>query len=146
LKRPENKLLRMVTYLRAVAGLTIRLMQMWPERRRTLVHLYVMIGPLNLYVGVLCRMLGIPVAQELCEWWPGVDVCDRFTRWLHKRSMFTRATGVLVISREIERRVVAKKEKVNRNLVIHRLPAIVDFERFATAPVSIAPRTFTYCG
>jgi len=145
LKRPENRLLRLLVYALAVTTLTFRLMQMWPERKRTLVHLYVMMGPLNFYIGWLCRILGIPVAQELCEWWPGVDVCDRFTHWLHKRSMFERATGVLVISKEIERRVMTKKLEVNRSLVVHRLPAIVDFERFATAPAS-EPATFTYCG
>src|SRR5581483_6366505 len=145
LKRPENRLLRLLVYALAVTTLTFRLMQMWPERKRTLVHLYVMMGPLNFYIGWLCRILGIPVAQELCEWWPGVDVCDRFTHWLHKRSMFERATGVLVISKEIDRRVMTKKLEVNRSLVVHRLPAIVDFERFATAPAS-EPATFTYCG
>ena len=146
LKRPENRLLRALVYIRAVIALTIRLIGMWPERKRTLIHLYVMIGPLNLYVGLVCRLLGLPVSQELCEWWPGVVVCDPFTRWLHKRSMFERATGVLVISKEIERRVWAKKAEVNPGLVIHRLPAIVDFDRFATAPVSTGPPTFTYCG
>ncbi len=145
LKRPENRILRSLVYLMAVANLTLRLMRMWPQRRRTLVHLYVMMGPLNLYVGWLCRFLRIPISQELCEWWPGVNVCDRFTHWLHKRSMFERATGVLVISQEIERRVAEKKREVNPGLVIHRLPAIVDFERFSTAPVTGAP-TFTYCG
>lgn len=146
LKRPEDRLVRLLVYIRAVTVLTIRLMRMWPERRRTLVHLYVMIGPLNLYVGWLCTLLRIPVAQELCEWWPGVDVCDRFTRWLHKKSMFRRATGVLVISKEIERRALGKKAEVNPGLVIHRLPAIVDFARFASAPAAADCATFTYCG
>jgi glycosyltransferase involved in cell wall biosynthesis len=53
---------------------------------------------------------------------------------------------VLVISKEIERRVGLKKEKVNPDLVIHRLPAIVDFDRFAAGPVLADEPTFTYCG
>ena len=145
LKRPENKLLRWLVYAVAITGLTCRLIRMLPERRRTLVHLYVMMGPLNLYIGGLCRILGFPLSQELCEWWPGVNVCDRFTHWLHKRAMFEHATGALVISKEIERRVMTKKLEVNPGLVIHRLPAIVDYERFATAP-GTEPWTFTYCG
>ena len=39
LKRPEDRLVRLLVYIRAVTVLTIRLMRMWPERRRTLVHL-----------------------------------------------------------------------------------------------------------
>jgi peptidoglycan/xylan/chitin deacetylase (PgdA/CDA1 family)/glycosyltransferase involved in cell wall biosynthesis len=146
LKRPANRLLRLLVYVRGVAGLTLRLVQMWPQRRRTLVHLYVMMGPLNLYTGWLCRLLRLPVLQELCEWWPGVNLCTGFTRWLHKRSMFQRATGVLVISREIERRAAMKVEEVNDNLLVYRLPAIVDFQRFAAVPAVPDPLMFAYCG
>jgi glycosyltransferase involved in cell wall biosynthesis/peptidoglycan/xylan/chitin deacetylase (PgdA/CDA1 family) len=146
LNRPHNRIVRAFIYFHAIAGLTVRLLSLWPQRRRTLIHLYVMMGPLNLYVGWLCRLIGLPVSQELCEWWPGVDVCGRFTHWLHKRSMFVRATGVLVISTEIERRVQLKKQQVNPALVIHRLPAIVDFDRFASAAPAPGPATFTYCG
>lgn len=146
LKRPDNFLLRLLIYIRAVFMLTVRLIQIWPERRRTLVHLYIMIGPLNLYVGWLCRILNLPMSQELCEWWPGVNVCDSFTKWLHKRSMFERATGVLVISKEIERRVLIKRREVNPTLLIHRLPAIVDVQRFADIAAAPEPANFTYCG
>lgn len=150
-RRPDNPVARVLTYLRGAIGLTIRLARLWPVRRSRLVYLYVMDGPLSLYVGVLCRLLGLPVVQELCEWFPGVPGCSRFTKWFYNKPIFELATGVLVISRFIERCVAGRQEAVNPRLLIHRLPAVVDVERFSQpAPAEDGSLesvpTFVYCG
>jgi len=117
----------------------------------SIVYLYVMDGLLNLYTGWLCRVLGLPVVQELCEWFPGDPTSSALTKWLYKKSMFKRATGILVISTAIEERVRQRAAEVNPHLLIHRVPAIVDARRFAVAS-AISDRSdpsvpyFLYCG
>jgi glycosyltransferase involved in cell wall biosynthesis/peptidoglycan/xylan/chitin deacetylase (PgdA/CDA1 family) len=145
LRRPKNVLLRVLVYLRGAIGLTARLIQMRPNRRNLAVYLYVMDGMLVLYAGFLCRVLGIPLIQELCEWWPGEPACSRFTRWIYNNgAIFKHAIGVLVISRAIEERCA----EASASLLLHRLPSIVDARRFATAAVlkdEQQPPTFVYC-
>jgi glycosyltransferase involved in cell wall biosynthesis/peptidoglycan/xylan/chitin deacetylase (PgdA/CDA1 family) len=150
-RRPKNKLARLLVYIRAVAGLTIRLARLRGVRQDTIVYSYVMIGPMNLYVGLICRILGLPVVQELCEWWPGEPSCSAFTRWLYKRSIFRLATGALVISKEIEERAKQRCLDVNPDLLIHRVPALVDTQLFASASPIIDRSdqpipNFIYCG
>jgi len=162
LRRPANRFARLLVYLWGAIGLTLRLARLWPDRRRTAVHLYVMSGPLNLYAGCLCRILGIPLVQELCEWLPSdlssedalrckVTACSSFTRWLYSKPMFKLATGVVAISNPIEKRVKELAVKVNPNLLIHRLPNVVDAERFANASSTMSSLDqsvpqFVYCG
>lgn len=150
-RRPENVFARFLTYVRGALELTIRLAMLWPVRNRSVVYLYVMDGLLSLYVGLLCRLLGLPVVQELCEWFPVGPGCSRFTKWFYSKPIFTLATGALVISRYIERCVAARQAAVNPLLLTHRLPAVVDVERFnhravAEGPELNSPPTFVYCG
>ena len=151
---PTNKLEKTLVYLRAMAGVTARLVRLRRERRRTAVWLYIIEGPVNLYVSTVCRLLGLPVVQELCEWWPGEgNHCTRFTRWMHRWPMFVNPAGVLVISRLIEDRVRQSAARVNPFVRIHRLPAIVDAERFVSSGFAATPTDssaeagwFLWCG
>lgn len=150
-KRPKNRLVRWLTYMWAIVVLTARLVRLRSVRHHTLVYLYAMMGPINLYTGVLCRILGLPVVQEFCEWFPGEPTCSSFTKWLHKGSMFKLATGALVISRTIEERVRQCCATANPDLLIHRVPAIVDARMFAAAtPMENSSvwsdPNFVYCG
>jgi glycosyltransferase involved in cell wall biosynthesis len=150
-KRPENRFARLLVFMLAALGVTRRLLQLWPERRSVVIYLYIMDGPMNLYVGGLCRLIGLPVAQELCEWLPGEPTCSGFTRWLYKKAMFKMATGVLVISRAIDERVRERSKAVGTQVLVHRVPAIVDPQRFATAGDVVAnwdrkTPSFVYCG
>ena len=149
-RRPQNWFARVLVYVWALVGLTIRLARS-SNRSNTLVYLYVSDSPLNLYAGCLCRLLGIPVVQELCEWLPSEPTCSAFNRWLHKKPIFKLATGALVISKAIEERVRKRSRELNVPLLVHRLPSIVDAKRFADAtPTSdgVAERIphFAYCG
>ena len=148
-RRPENPLARVLMYIRGALVLTLRLAQLRPVRRSSLVYLYVMDGPLSLYVGMLCALLGLPVVQELCEWFPGVPGCSRFTKWFYNKPIFKLATGVLVISKFIERCVLSRQAAVNPRLSIHRLPAVVDADRFSGPEIvsnsELVP-AFVYCG
>jgi glycosyltransferase involved in cell wall biosynthesis len=149
LRRPENALARFPVYLRALAGLTWRLCRAWPSRRRTAVYLFVLNGPLVLYTGILCRLLGIPLVQEMCEWFPGDANVPAFTKWLYRKPMFALATGVLAISTVIERRVQEVSAAVNPRLLVHHLPSMVDTERFVTAEVPAGAEAvphFVWCG
>jgi glycosyltransferase involved in cell wall biosynthesis len=135
LTRPENILLRLLVYLRAIANLTVRLWRIRPLRHRTAVYLWVMDGPLVFYTGTLCKLLGIPLVQEMNEWFPTFKR-SMFQRWLYGRPIFANATGIIVISKAIERRVRDASATINPNLLIHRLPSMVDGERFMNASPS----------
>ena len=149
-RRPDGKLARVLIYVWGLAGLTIRLLQVWPKRRLTIMYLYVMDGPINLYTGALCKWLGITIVQELCEWVP-VPSCSRFNAWLYRKRVFTAATGALVISKAIEERVRKLAATTNPDLVVYRAPALVNSRRFAAACPAPGSRTgdvpeFVYCG
>jgi len=148
-KRPKNLPARLLVYTRALIGLTLRLARLRPLRHRTLVYLYVGDGILNFYTGLLCRLLGFRLVQELCEWAPGDSNCSAFTRWLYRKPIFKLATGALVISKAIEDRVKERSAEVNPGLLILRLPSIVDAKRFATSSADDGVQTanhFVYCG
>jgi glycosyltransferase involved in cell wall biosynthesis len=129
-RRSKNAVVRSMTYARAILVLTARLTRLRRNRQRTSIWLYIMDGPANLYVAWLCRLLGLPVVQELCEWWPGEPRSSRFTKWLHRKWIFKNATGVLVISKEIERRTREAADRLNPGMIIYRVPALVDMDRF----------------
>lgn len=131
--RPKSAIGRFLVYLRALGGLTWRLCRLWPERRRTAVYLFVMVGPLILYTGVLCRLLGIAVVQEMNEWFPIGGTLPAFSRWLYRGPMFVLATGVLAISTVIQRHLEQAAAALNPRLLIHHLPSMVDSDRFVTA-------------
>ncbi|MCU1338080.1 MAG: glycosyltransferase family 4 protein [Bryobacterales bacterium] len=101
-------------------------------RHRAAVYLWAMDGPLVLYTGTLCRLLGIPVVQEMNEWFPAFRP-SAFMRWLYRRPIFAMPTGILVISKTIERRVRELSATTNPHLLIHLLPSMVDSEHFVTA-------------
>jgi glycosyltransferase involved in cell wall biosynthesis len=139
-------------YAWGLFGLTLGLIKLWPARRASLVYLYVMDGILNLYTGALCQLLGLPVIQELCEWVPDqMNSCPAFNRWLYNKRVFKAATGALVISRTIEKRVKERCANDHPDLLIHRVPVMVDARRFATVSPAANSTftslpTFVYCG
>lgn len=148
--RPQNAFLRFLLYFWGILVLTFRLARLRLTHASTLIYLYCMDGAMNLYLGVLCQLLRVPMVQEMCEWFPGDPNCSRFNQWLYKRRIFTAPTGMLVISAAIEERVQHTCATMNPSLLIHRVPTIVDAQRFAHAPVTgpSAERvaTFVYCG
>jgi len=151
LKRPKTLLARLPVYARALVGLTWRLCRLRPLRRRTAIYLYSMEGPLVLYTGILCRLLGLPVVQEMCEWFPSDAARPAFTHWLYRKVIFAQATGTLVISKWLEHRVRERSVVANPRLLIHLLPSMVDSQRFVdaspeTASVPATVPYFLWCG
>jgi glycosyltransferase involved in cell wall biosynthesis len=134
-RRPKNKLVRWLVYAWAVTGLTVRLLRIRRTHPRVAVYRYVMEGPICLYVGWACRWLKLPVVQELCEWLPSHAYLrpSAFTKWLYRKQIFAQATGILVISRMLERIAGERAAAANPGLLIHRLPNIVDSQRFVNA-------------
>jgi glycosyltransferase involved in cell wall biosynthesis len=151
-RRPENRLARLLVYLWALVGLTLRLAQCWPARRSTLVYLYVQDGALNLYAGALCQLLKLAVVQEFCEWLPGqLNPSPAFNAWLYRKRIFKAATGALVISKAIEERVRERCAEACPHLLVRRVGVMVDAHRFATASaVTHSSNTpvpnFVWCG
>jgi glycosyltransferase involved in cell wall biosynthesis len=150
LKRPTSKLIRIPTYVWGLVNLMARLVRASVARHRTAVYLYAMDGPLALSVGLVCKVLGIPVVQEMCEWFPVHPNRGKFTRWLYRGPIFANATGLLAISTLIERLVRDISESVNPRLRIHLLPSVVDARPIVDAPAPRGGRSgeprFVWCG
>ena len=151
LARPENKVARLLVYAWAGMGLALKLVRLRGAQQQIIVYLYAMSGPFNLIAGVLCQSLGIPLIQDMCEWWAEDPKCSALTRWLFRRRMFRASTGLLVISKAIENRARERAAKINPRLAIYRLPTVVDFDRFAVALMPSEPAknhipNFVWCG
>jgi glycosyltransferase involved in cell wall biosynthesis len=152
-KRPKNVLLRTLLYAWGILILIARLVALRPQRRRTSVYIYIHKGPIGVLSAAVCRILGIPVVQEVNEWWPGTGTHDdsRFTNWLYKGPMFSLATGTLVISTLIEERVRAVSQGLKRPLIVQRTPILVDINKFypggpASAFLNGLVPQFVWCG
>lgn len=151
LARPKSRVARLLVYARATMALTIKLVRIRAAESHITVYLYAMHGPLNLFVGGLCRSLGIPFVQEMCEWWATDLRCSALTRWLFRKRMFTASTGLLVISKEIEDRAHERASEINPRLAIYRLPTVVDLDRFRVTlppsqPAEHLIANFVWCG
>jgi phosphatidylinositol alpha-1,6-mannosyltransferase len=152
-RRPSNRVLRYLLYAWGIAILIARLVALFPARRRTSVYIYIQSGPIGILTAAISRILGIPVVQEVNEWWPGSGAADesRFTDWLYSGPMFSLADGALVISALIEERVRAAARKLKRPLLIQRVPILVDMADFHPARPAVAgPKEdipqFVWCG
>jgi len=148
---PKNRVARLLVYVRAVAGLTLKLVRARAAEEHVAVYLYAMHGLLNLFVGALCQWLRFPLVQEMCEWWPAEPRCSALTRWLFRKRMFRASTGLLVISKAIEGWAHERAAKINPRLAIYRLPSVVDLDRFlVTRPPSRPAKNlipnFVWCG
>lgn len=152
-KRPANRILRILLYAWGTSILIARLMALFPERRRSSVYIYIQSGPIGVLAAAVSRILGIPVVQEVNEWWPGTGAPDasRFTDWLYRGPMFSLSNGTLVISALIEERVRAAAQRLKRPLIIQRIPILVDVKEFH--PAEPAPPClnqdipqFVWCG
>jgi glycosyltransferase involved in cell wall biosynthesis len=131
-KRPQNFVARLFVYLWAIAELTLRLLRLRLSCARAAIYLYIMDGPLYLYVACVCRLLGFPIVQEMCEWFPSFRR-SLFSDWLYRKPIFAMATGILVISRLIDRRVRERSALANPDLQVYWLPSLVDSQRFIQA-------------
>ncbi|MCU1275614.1 MAG: hypothetical protein JWO48_3045 [Bryobacterales bacterium] len=131
-RRPENFAARLFVYLWGITELTLRLFRLRFLCARTAIYLYIMDGPLYLYVACVCRLLGFPIVQEMCEWFPSFRR-SAFSDWLYRKPIFAMATGILVISRLIDRRVRERSVVANPGLQIYWLPSLVDSHRFVEA-------------
>ncbi len=130
-RRPANPFLRALVYLTAIWNLTWKMVSLRPQRGHTAVWIYFMGGLLHGYVILLCRWLGFATVQELCEWLPAEPGNSRFSNWQHRVQMFQHARGVLVISKLLEQRVSNAAQRVNGDLLVLRVPALVDTTQFA---------------
>lgn len=120
LQRPPNRWRRVLFFLYGCLLLPIRLA---PLRRRICVYLYYQGDLIDAWVLVVCRLLGIPLAQECCEWWPGTAQQTRINHWLYHHLMFHWSSGALAISRLIETRI---RTIARPGYPILRVPVLVD--------------------
>lgn len=101
---PNKRLQRILFYFWGMAVLTLKLLQ---TPRNTAVYVYYQGDLPNLLTLLLCRVTGIPVVQEACEWWPGTENGTPFHAWMYRNVMFHLSSGALAISHAIRDRIAA---------------------------------------
>jgi glycosyltransferase involved in cell wall biosynthesis len=100
--RPDMVVIRILYYYWGCVLLSLRLFQ---HRRQSVVYVYSQGDIINFWTLLLCRLMKIPVAQEVCEWWPGTPHENFFNEWMYSAVMFRWSNGALPISHEIEDRI-----------------------------------------
>jgi glycosyltransferase involved in cell wall biosynthesis/peptidoglycan/xylan/chitin deacetylase (PgdA/CDA1 family) len=145
LHRPRSRWRRLQIYLRAMLELPARIRGL---RGHGCVYLYPQ-GMLGLYAGALCRLMGVPVVQELGEWWEGIKTASWITRLAYRGPLFWFSSGALAISDEIARRVL-EHTWTRKSYGLYKLPAVADPQSWnGGAPRTGArtgPATFLWCG
>lgn len=150
-RRPASRLALLAYYLLGAFLLALRLVALRFDRRPTAIYLYVMEGWLYHFAALVCRLLGFPIVQELCEWLPGDSDCPAITLRIYRKSLFRHSAAVLAISAAIEERVNTRSRQLRRLLPVMRLPNILDTAQFTAPqqlPVSLQhdEPVFVYCG
>ena len=102
IKWPANIIIRVFYYLRGCIQLAYKLSE---SRSSTVVYACYQGDVINLWVLWLCRLLKIPVVQEVSEWWPGTSGGSWFNDWMYRHVMFHWSNGALPISHEVEDRI-----------------------------------------
>ena len=136
-RRPSSKVVRAIVYLYAYVVLTLRLFQLRPRKgAKRVVYLFLLGGPAQVYVTTICRMLRLPVIQDVCEWWPGTEKHSWFTEWVYHRFMLRSASGAVAISRVIEDRLEEISAHVSSPMHVLRVPVLLDSNQIAAVPTN----------
>jgi glycosyltransferase involved in cell wall biosynthesis len=132
LHRPTNKLLRTIVYLYGYAVLTLRLVQMRLRRSpQTVVYLFFLGDMTQVYIGCVCRLLGIPLIQDVCEWWPGSPGRSGFTDWVYRRFLPWSSAAAVAISVAIETRLQQISSGIRNPFRVVRIPVLLDSDQVA---------------
>lgn len=145
-RRPDNRWLRMGYFLFGSALLPFKLFR---KRKGLYVYCYYQGDLLNLWILFVCRLLGTPVIQECCEWWPGTPSETYLNRWMYNKLMFRWSAGALPISSLIEERI---RRIAAPRYPLLKVPVLVDaveVQRERLTPPSTADAGHSYlfwCG
>lgn len=145
-RRPDSRWLRMGYFLFGCALLPFRLFR---ARKRLCVYCYYQGDVLNLWILLVCCLLGIPVIQECCEWWPGTPSETVLTRWMYSKLMFRWSAGALPISSLIEERI---QRIAGPGYPLLKVPVLVDAdevqrERYALPSTAGVGQSYLFwCG
>lgn len=144
-RRPDMVINRVLYYLWGCVLLFFRLFE---NRRQSVVYVYSQGDFINLWALFLCRLIKIPVVQEVCEWWPGTPRENYFNGWMYRAVMFRWSNGALPISHEIEARI---RDLANSDYPLCLVPVLVDSVEKDTQVVDVVCHessrpVFLWCG
>lgn len=145
IRRPKNIIRRVLNFLVGLLLLPSRILKC---RRNIVVYVYYQGDFFNLWALFLCRLMGVPAVQEVCEWWPGTAEEKLYHDWIYKKIMFRLSVGAIPISREIQNRIRALAGAV---YPMCRIPVLVDPEDYMVSSErvsshnSVCPKLF-WCG
>jgi glycosyltransferase involved in cell wall biosynthesis len=120
--RPTARLLTYLLYAYGFCQLGTKLVRLRSSHR--CIYLFMQEGLGAVLTALLCRLLGYTIIQELNEWFPERSKCSAITRWFYQRGIYIFATGALVISTDIERRVRLSPRFRKHSLIIHKTPIL----------------------
>lgn len=124
-KRPANPVLRGLVYLWGYLVLAARLYRL-RKNPRTVVYLFLLRNLAQIYVGLLCRCLNIPVIQDVCEWWPGTPQADPLSDWIYESFLPRYSAGAVAISAPIEERLQTIASGSGISYPVLRVPLLID--------------------
>jgi glycosyltransferase involved in cell wall biosynthesis len=117
---PDVYLIRLLFYLWGSFFLFARLVK---YQKNSMVYCYYQGGFMNLWTLLICKLLKIPVVQEVCEWWPGTANETFFIKWMYHQVMFRLSDGALPISKLIEDRILSL---AGPKYPLCKIPVLVD--------------------
>lgn len=116
--KPARPLARKLSYLKGSLQAVARVREM---RAETLcVYAWVGRGGYGLLLKALLKLLGVPVVQEVNEWWPGR------LEWVKNAANLALSDGTMAISRHIEERLAGLCSTFRLRHRIARVPVLAD--------------------
>jgi glycosyltransferase involved in cell wall biosynthesis len=103
MKWAKQKWRRVLNYL--YAGIILPFTIYKYRKNKYILMIYSQGDVANLYYIVIGMLLGVPIIQECCEWWPGTTKDSIFVRLMYEKVMFKMTTGAIAISGLIEERI-----------------------------------------
>lgn len=122
-KASPRRLIRMLYY--GIGGILLPF-RLFCYHRSSIAYIYYQGSILGLWAMLCCKLLRVPLIQEACEWWVGVDKASRFVRFMYLRVMFRWSDCALAISKSIEERI---KQVSAPKYPVFRLPVLIDVNR-----------------
>lgn len=139
---PTNGFVRKFLYLCGAVLALVRIWRLHRASRGVCVYAWVGRGPFGIFFKGMLRLLGVPVLQEVNEWWPGRG------EWVRNAISLALTRGSLVISKGIEDRLQGLCNRLYLNNLLLRVPALADAAEMEKFPLNgqSHPPYLLWCG
>ncbi len=107
-----------------------RILMLRFEKGLSCVYLYERFSSINVPVIALCRLIGLPVVLDICEWWPAFNTFSRVEKNIFFGYVLKKVDGVIVISQAILGHVRNFYNSKGKIAPVLKIPILVDSRRW----------------